>query len=347
MHRICTTLASNGYAVTLVGRKLSSSLPQNEKIFSQKRIRCFFNKGKLFYAEFNFRLFFFLLFRKMDAICAIDLDTIMPCLFISELKGIKRIYDAHELFSEMKEVITRRKVKKVWLSIEKYTVPKFIHGYTVSESIAEEFNRRYQVSYKTIRNVPVMQPLKEIASASEKFILYQGAVNEARGLENLIPAMKMVHCKLIICGDGNFMGQLKVLINENDIASKIELKGMLPPEELWQISQQATIGIALSEKEGLNQFLALPNKFFDYMHAGLPQVSMNYPEYEKINKQYEVSLLIDELAPLKIAEAINKLLSDTAYYHRLRQNCLIARKDLNWQNEEKKLLDFYQKVFDN
>ena len=346
MHRICTTLASNGYSVTLVGRFLPSSLPLKNEKFSQKRIRCFFNKGKLFYAEYNIRLFFHLLFRKMEAICAIDLDTILPCLFISKIKGIKRIYDAHELFSEMKEVITRKKVKRAWLRIEKYTVPKFIHGYTVSDSIAEEFYRRYGAKYQTIRNVPVLQSLNEQLNPSEKLIFYQGAVNEARGLEYLIPSMKMVDCKLLICGNGNFMIQVKELIKENDLASKIELKGMLPPVELLQISQQAKIGIALAEKEGLNQFLALPNKFFDYMHAGLPQVAMNYPEYEKINKQYEVALLIDELSTTKIAAALNKLLTDSEYHHSLRQNCLLARQDLNWQNEEKKLLDFYKIVFD-
>jgi hypothetical protein len=77
MHRICTSLAENGYAVTLVGRKLSSSLPLTEKKFRQKRIRCWYKKGKLFYLEYNLRLFTYLLFFKMDAICAIDLAAFM------------------------------------------------------------------------------------------------------------------------------------------------------------------------------------------------------------------------------------------------------------------------------
>src|SRR5689334_9674337 len=101
MERICTSLAENGYAVTLVGRKLSSSSPLPEKKYNQKRIRCWFNKGKRFYFEYNLRLITYLLLQKMDAICAIDLDTIVPCHTISRLKHIPRIYDAHELFSEM------------------------------------------------------------------------------------------------------------------------------------------------------------------------------------------------------------------------------------------------------
>jgi glycosyltransferase involved in cell wall biosynthesis len=280
----------------------------------------------------------------MDAICAIDLDTIIPCHFISWIKRIPRIYDAHELFTEMKEVITRPGIKKLWTKVEKKFVPKFKLGYTVSESIAEEFRRRYGVSYETIRNLPVLKPTDEI-KIIEKIILYHGAVNEARGFEFLIPAMQQVNCKLVICGDGNFMAQLKKLISHNKLENKIELKGMLPPEEIWKISQQATVGVALAEKEGLNQFLALPNKFFDYVHAGLPQVTMNYPEYRKINEQFEVAVLIDDLAPKIIAGAINNLLTNEFLHKKLKENCLKARQELNWQHEEKKLLSFYQFVF--
>ncbi len=282
----------------------------------------------------------------MDAVCAIDLDSIIPCHTVSRFKRIPRIYDAHELFTELKEVITRPHIKKIWTRVEKKLVPKFKLGYTVSESIAEEFHRRYDVNYKTIRNLPVLRAFNAIQTA-EKFILYQGAVNEARGFEFLIPAMQWVNCKLVICGDGNFMPQLKKLIVEYKLESKIEMKGMLLPEEIWKISQQATIGIALAEREGLNQWLALPNKFFDYVHAGLPQVTMDYPEYQKINKQFEVAVLINDLAPKRIADTINNLLANEVLHRKLKANCLEARRELNWEHEEKKLLSFYQSVFDS
>jgi glycosyltransferase involved in cell wall biosynthesis len=349
MHRICGSLAKNGYAVTLVGRKFSSSLPITDTSpdpgqFRQKRIRCWFTKTKWFYAEYNIRLFLFLLFKKMDAVCAIDLDTILPCLYISRCKRIRRIYDAHELFTEMKEVMTRPAVQKTWMKIEKKAVPKFKWGYTVSESIAEEFNHRYQVDYKTIRNVPVLQSLEETEQA-ERFILYQGAVNEARGLEYLVPAMQWINSKLVICGDGNFMQQLKNLISNYKLEEKIELMGMLSPDKLREVSQKAYIAVAVPEKEGLNQYLALPNKLFDYIHAGIPQVTVNYPEYRKINKQFEIAVLLDDISPRKIAEAINNLLTDDVVYQKLKNNCRKAREILNWQQEEKKLIHFYQSVF--
>lgn len=345
MHRICTTLGENGYKVTLVGRKLSRSLPLALRPFRQKRIFCFFTKGKLFYFEYNLRLFFFLLFSKMDAICAIDLDTILPCLSISRIKRIPRIYDAHELFTGLKEVETRPRVKKLWTRVEKYAVPKYKLGYTVSQGVADELERRYGVRYAVIRN---MTRLKEFSQqqSQRKFLLYQGAVNEARAFEQLIPAMKSIDLPLVICGDGNFMGKLKQLIKDNDVESKVELKGMLSPDELWAISQTAWLGLGVAENTGINQFLALPNKFFDYVHAGLPQLAMNFPEYIKLNKEFEVAVLIDEPVPERIAAEINNLARNDVLYQRLRVNCLKARQVLNWQQEEKKLLDFYQMVFD-
>ncbi len=282
----------------------------------------------------------------MDAVCAIDLDTILPCLRVSRMKKVRRIYDAHELFTEMKEVITRPGVQQTWLRIEKKAVPSFDCGYTVSESIAEEFHRRYKVEYKTIRNIPLLLPEEPAkVPVDEKFIVYQGAVNEARGLEYLVPAMQWVNARLVICGDGNFMQQLKKLVGDHRLQDKIELKGMVSPEELRKIAARAYIAVAVPEKQGLNQWLALPNKFFDYIHAGLPQVTVNYPEYQKINSQFEVAVLLPDISPRQIAEALNNLLADDVLYQRLKENCVKAKQVLNWQREEKKLLAFYQSVF--
>jgi glycosyltransferase involved in cell wall biosynthesis len=346
MHRICGSLANAGYKVTLVGRKLKHSLPLQQKAFQQKRLNCFFTKGFIFYAEYNLRLFFFLLIRRMDGICAIDLDTILPGLLVSKLKGIARIYDAHEYFTELKEVQKRPLVRRIWLSVEKFAVPKFRNGYTVSDGLAKQFKQKYNRKYAVIRNLPVLKPLNG-TTKGEKFLVYQGAVNEGRGFEYLIPAMKSIPYKLVVCGDGNFMGKLKQLIAENGVCDKVELKGMMLPDELWSIAQTATLGMGLAEKEGLNQFLALPNKFFDYIQAGLPQIAMNYPEYCKINDHYKTAVLLDSLAPELVSKTINSVMQDEAMLNELRLNCLKAREVYCWQNEEKRLIELYQNIFNN
>lgn len=344
MHRICTSLSEAGFQVTLVGRKLRSSIPFQERPFHQKRLQCFFSKGFSFYAEYNLRLLFFLLTKKMDGICAIDLDTILPCLLISKMKGITRIYDAHEYFTELKEVRTRPLVRRFWSAVEGLAVPKFKHGYTVSAGLANQFKNKFNRQYLVIRNLPKLQTL-EGSTKREKFIVFQGAVNEARGFEYLIPAMRSIPYKLVVCGDGNFMQQLKKLIAENGVGEKVELKGMMLPEELKIVALQASLGIGLAEKEGINQFHALPNKFLEYMHAGLPQIAMNFPEYQKINQPYPIAVLLDELTVNGVAKIVNETMANDALLAIMNESAIKAREVYNWQAEEKVLVHFYQQLF--
>jgi glycosyltransferase involved in cell wall biosynthesis len=343
MHRICTTLATNGYKVTLVGRERKKSRPLQSKVFHQHRIQCFFEKGLLFYAEYNLKLFIFLLFQKMDGICAIDLDTIMPCLLVSKIKSVSRFYDAHEFFTEMKEVQSRPFVKKFWLAVEKLCVPHYQNGYTVSNGLANEYNKKFSHNYIVIRNIPVLKPISSNKTTS-KFLLYQGAVNEGRGFEYLIPAMRAIKYPLVVCGDGNFMEQLKTLINKYQVLDKVILKGMLPPDELWEITPTATLGINLTELDGLHHYYALPNKLFDYMHSGVPQITMDLPEYKAINDRFQIAVLIDDLSASHIANTINAVMENEALLNELKQNCLKAREVYNWQCEEKLLIDYYQKA---
>ena len=344
MQRICSTLAEAGYDVLLVGRKLKTSLPLSKTNYRQQRLKCWFSKGKLFYSEFNIRLFFFLLFKKMDCICAIDLDTILPCYYISKLNGVNRVYDAHEYFSQLDEVISRPKIYRFWKKIEKRMIPKFKNGYTVCDSLAEEFKKNYNANYKVVRNVPLLIESNEQAR-SEDIILYQGAVNKGRGLEKLALSMKNVNAKLWICGNGNFMDEMRSVVQANELSGKVIFFGMLLPEELKKRTAQAYIAVNPFEGKGLNQYLSLSNKFFDYIHAGIPQVTMNYPEYKKINNQFKIAELIDDLDPETIAKAINKLVTNKELYLLLKQNCLAAKQELNWQKEKDKLLDFYKELF--
>lgn len=300
----------------------------------------------MFYAEYNIRLFFWLLLRKTDFICAIDLDTILPCLFVSKIKRVGRIYDAHELFTELKEVKTSRIAGVAWRLIERVCVPRFQYGYTVSNSIAHFFEKKYGVHYATIRNLPLLQNLPEADKTNNTFI-YSGAVNEARGFEVLIPAMQFVNHRLIICGDGNFMQQAKQLAAKYKVEDKIEFKGMLLPEMLQQELKKAYIGINLVENTGLNQYYSLANKFFDYIQLGIPQISMNFPEYKKINDEYNIATLIDDMTVNDVANAMNKLMEDVVLYKAIQKNCFYAAKILTWQNEEIKLLEFYKSISDS
>lgn len=342
MIRICSSLAREGYSVLLVGRRVSGAPQLQPQAFEQKRLSCLCQKGFLFYAEFNIRLFFFLLFQRMDLICAIDLDTILPCYLVSALRKKQRVYDAHELFCEMKEVVTRPRVHRIWKRIESFCIPRFPIGYTVNQPIRDIFEKRYGVHYEVIMNVPHLRELPTVDP--EPWILYQGAVNQGRSFETLIPAFQWIDMPLHIYGDGNFLHEAKALVQRYQLAEKVIFKGKVLPQVLKDVTPKALIGITIFENTGLSNYYSLANRFFDYIQAGVPQLCVNYPVYAAINKEYRVAVLVDDLSPEKLAAAIDAMISDQNLLYTLKANCLEARKHYNWQAEEKKLLLFYHKI---
>ena len=104
--KICNTLLELNFDVVLIGRKLPNSI-RVKRVYSTRRFKLWFNKGALFYANYNIRLFFFLLFNKTDALWSNDLDTLLPNYLISKWKNKKLIFDSHEYFTEVPELVDR------------------------------------------------------------------------------------------------------------------------------------------------------------------------------------------------------------------------------------------------
>jgi glycosyltransferase involved in cell wall biosynthesis len=128
------------------------------------------------------------------------------------------------------------------------------------------------------------------------------------------------------------------------LADKVVFMGPVEPSVLREITGKAYIGINLVERFGLNQYYSLANKFFDYIHAELPQVTMDFPEYRRVNDQYAIGVLIGDTDEKKITDALNNLLENDVLYLMFKENCRRAQWVYNWQQEEKKLLRFYQKI---
>lgn len=341
MNRICHALQSNGYEVTLIGRKRKSSGKLDSKSFGRTRLHCFFEKGILFYAEYNIRLFFHLMTHSYDVINANDLDTILPAIIVGRLRGKKVVYDAHEYFTEQEEVVNRPRVKAVWKWIERYSVPKVDGAYTVSKGYADLFEKEYPTKFGIVRNATVLDKNHPEPDHSVRYILYQGAVNYGRGLEQVIDAMQNVDCQLYICGAGDILNQLKEQTTKLGLTDKVKFWGFIEPAELKVFTRNATIGLTLFAKDGLSHWHSLANRFFDYMHAGVPQLAMEYPEYISFQKEHEIALLVKDIQPSTLSKALNELLTNHELYQRLHDEAVVARETANWQAQEKSLLKIY------
>ena len=286
VHKVCTSLINMGFDILLIGRKLPKSLPLNIRDYQTKRFNLIFKTGALFYAEYNFRLFLFLLFAKFNVLLANDLDSLTANFLASKIKNKPLVYDSHEYFTEVPELINRPKTQRIWQWLEQKMVPKIKYAYTVCNSIAKIYEEKYGTEFKVVRNIP--KAIKTTVVKDEnptKIILYQGAVNIGRGLEQAILAMKYINrAKLIIAGDGDIKTQLESLVEKENLLNRVEFTGRLPIEELAKLTPQADLGLSIEEDLGLNYRFALPNKLFDYIQAQVPVLVTNLPEMVAIVK---------------------------------------------------------------
>ena len=346
VHKICNYLISKKYDVVVYGRILSNTIivKRDYKIVRKKHV---FNSNFLFYAEFNIRLFFYLIFRKFDYILSNDLDTLPACFFASKIKSTDLVYDSHELFSEGPELEGRKFVKFFWRKLEDFFLPKVKKAYTVSQSIVDFYDDKYQNKMGLIRNVPLKNDIFEVDEVSfpttKRTILYQGVLNPGRGLKPMIKALKFIdNLDLIIIGYGKVEKELKAFVLEEKMYERVHFLGRISRDKLFNYTKKATLGMVLEEPLGLSFKYSLPNKLFDYIHAEIPIVAGNLPEITRIIKEHKVGAIVDDYSPEKIALAIKNLLNDEALLSEIKENQQKAKGTLCWEKESKKLDNYFK-----
>jgi glycosyltransferase involved in cell wall biosynthesis len=352
VHKVATTLLSMGYDVQLIGRILPSSPSIERRSYTTHRFSLWFNKGPLFYANYNIALFFYLLFNNFDVVVANDLDTLLACFVASKITKKKLVYDSHEYFTEVPELVDRPKVKAMWERIERHIVPNLKHCYTVCQSIADIYNAQYGTTFKVVQNVPSRLPEHDIDRnflppfpIDQPVILYQGAVNLGRGIEEAILAMhQLENVRLVIIGDGDKLTECKNIVENEGLSNNVILTGRKTIHELKQITHFATIGLSVEKDMGLNYRYALPNKLFDYIQSEVPVLASELPEIKRIVDLYKIGLTIPETTPESIAVSIKRMLNSPELMAEWKKNCAKAKEDLCWENEEKVLIALYQQL---
>jgi glycosyltransferase involved in cell wall biosynthesis len=348
MQKTATTLFNAGFEVKIIGRMKKTSSEYNPVLFSIHRFNLLFSKGKFFYLEYNLRLFFYLLFHGFDILCAVDLDSILPNVIVGKLKGKPIVYDAHEYFTEVPELHNRKLEKTIWKWIEKRCISRCVKMYTVSQGIADLFQKEYkkpcEVIYNFPRKIENKHP-KTNTNQTNKILIYQGDLNEGRGLDIAIEGLKSIpNIELWIVGDGYERTKLETLAKESKVEKRVKFYGYVLPQDLPSLTSQADFGLNLLENKGLNHYYSLANKQFDYIQAGIPPISMNFPEYKYFNDLYPCAILLNNLTVEAFVNELTKVLANENIMIDLQKNCDIAAPNLNWEAQEIKLSSIYHNV---
>lgn len=345
VHRSCMALMEAGFVVVLVGRLLDDRTPL-DRPYKCHRMRLIFRRGPFFYVEFQIRLFLFLLFRRCSLLFANDLDTLAANYLIHRLKRIPVVYDSHEYFTEVPE-LQGRAAKKVWEWLEARMVPKLRYMVTVNQSIAKAYSDKYGVHPVVVRNIPmrsVLEPLMgraELGLPTDRMLLIlQGAgINVGRGGEEAIMAMThLPGFHLVIIGGGDAWERLEALVRSMQIGDRVTLVPRVPYQRLMQYTRNADLGLSLDKDLSLNYRYSLPNKLFDYLHAGIPVLVTDLPEVAGLVRSMDAGIVIEHTDPAFIAQRIKALFKDPARLAQLRGNAKFAASTLDQEQEKQALL---------
>ncbi len=362
--RTCQALVSLGFEVLLVGRRRKDSKTLAPRSYRTHRLRLLFDAGSLFYAEYNLMLFFFLLFHKWDLVVSNDLDTLPANYFAHRIKhpfgkmqhakskmqnakfSIGHMHDCHEYFRGVPELNGRKMVTGVWKWFEDMIFPKLKHVIAVNQSVAGLYSKEYGNNIVVVRNVPFRKPLAGMFDrailqirSDQKIILYQGAVNIDRGLEEAILAMN--HLKtdaiLIIAGIGDIYDTLQKFTLEHGLSGKVMFLGQVPFHELHAYTLMADLGLSIEKDVSVNYHYCLPNKFLDYIQANVPVLVSPFPEMKALVDHYQIGEFAESHDPVSLASRMDSMLNNTGKMAFYKHNLLKAAEELCWEAEVGKL----------
>ncbi|MBL7924782.1 MAG: glycosyltransferase family 4 protein [Bacteroidia bacterium] len=356
VQRASAALKEAGYQVMLIGRRLPGSMDMPGKRYRSTRFRLWFNRGPAFYANYNIRLAWYLLWHHADILLSNDLDTLPANYLISRIKRIPLVYDSHEYFTGVPELVSRPKIQAIWKKIERILVPRLRYAYTVNDSIAKLYKEEYGIDFKVIRNVPEnrYQAIRDLTTlrrslglpSDKKIILLQGAgINVDRGAEEAVMAMRHLHdVLLLIVGGGDVIPELKNRVHRLGISEKVKFEGKKTPADLFLYTSCADLGLTLDKDTNLNYRYSLPNKLFDYIQAGIPILASDLPEIRAIVERYQVGLISPNHQPEELALLMRKMLDDESARKTWKENLARAAQTLNWDAERVKLLTLFKSI---
>jgi glycosyltransferase involved in cell wall biosynthesis len=292
-----------------------------------------------------------------DVYHAHDFTALPACYLAAAFRRKRLVFDAHEL-PLVDPAYNRRPVVR-WLANAwiRAIAPRSAGVITVSPPIVHELQRRYGGPNGTVvRNLPVYHPpvasdrLRRLLhlDAQTRIALYQGNFQDNRSLDKLIYAAPFLAPQnmIVLLGKGETQAQLEALIEQEGVADRVKIVPAVPYEELLEWTASADIGLTLFRPDwSVSIALCLPNKFFEYLMAGLPVLTSPLEAIVEIVQQYEVGRVVSSLEPAFIGKVINDLLSDAPALRQMHTNALQAsERELRWDVESQRLINLYHQM---
>jgi glycosyltransferase involved in cell wall biosynthesis len=290
-----------------------------------------------------------------DVVHAHDAAMLAPGWLVARQTRAGLVYDSHELATGVP--YHSRAWYRLVDGLERRIVPRCDAVITVSDGIAERLRQRYGLDRTptVVRNLPDLPAPGEAGEVEDlraslgigtaRLVLHHGAAAQDRGGEALIRSMAQLDgAHLLFLGaDGAYADGLRALSVQLGLGPRVHFRAPVPLGELLSYSAQADVGVTLLEDSCENHRLALPNKPFEYVAAGIPVVASDLPELSRVVGDYGIGWTVDPADPDAIAAGLAQALDsrdDPELGERLRR----AADELSWSRERERLIDLYAQL---
>ncbi len=361
VEREAASLTGAGYRVTVVA-EARPGLPSRERRDGVTVIRVPRPPVRipgLRFAAYLLRLDSILARTRPDILHAHDTDALQSVGPAAGRLGVPFVYDAHELWLELgprgHSPSYYRVSRAYYAAIERRYVPRAAGVIVANPPVAPELARRYgRADVRVVANYPTevgpveRRELRDLPGGRDipreaPVVLYAGGLVIERGIEQLVEAMTMVpSAHLAFLGGGSLEPELHALVDRLGLADRTHFLGMVPTDQVVAYCASATVGMLTTEPVSVNNVLALPNKIFQYMAAGIPVIASDYPQIREVLESSGAGRVMDPTQPAAIADAINAVLADPAAAREAGARGAEAVRDrYNWSVSEETLLDVY------
>jgi glycosyltransferase involved in cell wall biosynthesis len=365
--REATALVEAGFAVSIVDIESEGTRPAKE-VIRGVNLKHIFVSSSFISTRFK-RLAFIkavqvfmrgtlsLLQTSADIYHAHDITALPACYVAARLRGKRVIFDAHELPLTELAGAHRRGLRVLLTRPLSYMLSSCTAGIAASPFYEQDLHSHYHLQkVALIRNVPPYWALTKSDRLRQhlglnpqvRIALYQGNIQQGRGLDTLARAAAFLDRDIVIVMMGKgvepTLSQLKALIAGEGVADRVKIIPPVPYEELLERTASADIGLTIIPLDyTLNKRMCLPNKFFEYLMAGLPVLASELDAVAEIIRTHDVGQIVSSLAPADVGAAINAMLADPGALASMQRNALAAaQREFFWEKESKRLISLYR-----
>lgn len=266
------------------------------------------------------------------------------------------IYDSHELWAHLNiEHPTLKRTRRIAVEVtEGFFARRSAGVITVSEAFADHLVARHRIprpvvllNVPDIASAPADVEVPRSIADHDRVLLYVGGIQANRGIDQCVRALPSIpDARLVLLGPAvpSEESALRALAESLGVTDRVVFEPPVPAVAVPAIASHASVGIVPFLNTCLSHYLTLPNKLFESIHAGLPVIASDFPEFRRIVEGEGVGIVCDTADPAAIASAANRILGDGELAARFRSNTKSAAERYNWEIESAKLTGLYAKV---